>query len=112
MGAVLMCLRSNLPATAPATLLRYLCNVWDRRRFEHLWGWAYRFEAYTPPAKRIRGYYAMPMLWHDRVIGWANASVEDGQLKIELGYQGKRPAAADFRRELEAEIERLKDFLG
>ena len=26
--------------------------VWDRRRFELLWGWAYRFEAYTPAAKR------------------------------------------------------------
>ena len=26
--------------------------VWDRRRFEHFWGWEYRFEAYTPPAKR------------------------------------------------------------
>ena len=28
--------------------------VWDRRRFELLWGWAYRFEAYTPAAKRVR----------------------------------------------------------
>lgn len=36
--------------------------VWDRRRFEHLWGWAYRFEAYTPPAQRRLGYYALPML--------------------------------------------------
>ena len=26
--------------------------VWDRDRFERLWGWAYRFEAYTPAAKR------------------------------------------------------------
>ena len=25
--------------------------VWDRRRFELLWGWAYRFEAYTPVAR-------------------------------------------------------------
>ena len=33
-----------------------------RARFEHLWGWAYRFEAYTPPAKRVRGRYAMPLL--------------------------------------------------
>ncbi len=49
--------------------------VWDRRRFEHLWGWPYRFEAYTPSAKRIRGYYAMPLLWCDRVIGWANAGI-------------------------------------
>jgi uncharacterized protein len=32
--------------------------VWDRRRFELLWGWAYRFEAYTPSPKRVRGYYA------------------------------------------------------
>ena len=37
--------------------------VWDRARFEHLWGWPYRFEAYTPVKKRVRGYYAMPMLW-------------------------------------------------
>ena len=26
--------------------------VWDRRRFELFWGWAYRFEAYTPASKR------------------------------------------------------------
>ncbi|EWS60580.1 hypothetical protein Y695_04569 [Hydrogenophaga sp. T4] len=45
--------------------------VWDRDRFERLWDWAYRFEAYTPPAKRVRGYYAMPLLWRDQVIGWA-----------------------------------------
>ena len=40
--------------------------VWDRRRFEHLWGWNYRFEAYTPPSKRRLGYYALPMLWARR----------------------------------------------
>ena len=46
--------------------------VWDRRRFELLWGWAYRFEAYTPVAKRKLGYYAQPLLWKERVVGWAN----------------------------------------
>jgi len=60
--------------------------VWDRRRFELLWGWAYRFEAYTPAAKRIRGYYAPPLLWRDHVIGWGNLSVQDGQLQTVLGY--------------------------
>ena len=29
--------------------------VWDRRRFETFWGWAYRFEAYTPAARRVLG---------------------------------------------------------
>ncbi len=52
--------------------------VWDRRRFEMLWGWAYRFEAYTPVPKRKLGYYALPLLWRDRVIGWGNVSVKDG----------------------------------
>jgi uncharacterized protein len=49
--------------------------VWDRRRFEIFWNWAYRFEAYTPAPKRKLGYYALPLLWHERVIGWGNVSV-------------------------------------
>jgi uncharacterized protein YcaQ len=84
--------------------------VWDRRRFEHLWGWPYRFEAYTPPAKRIRGYYAMPLLWGDKVIGWANAQVSEGQLDVEVGFVGNRPSGRSFRSELELEIERLAVF--
>ncbi len=39
--------------------------VWDRRRFEIFWGWAYRFEAYTPAPKRKLGYYALPLLWQE-----------------------------------------------
>ena len=49
--------------------------VWDRRRFELLWAWGYRFEAYTPLSKRRLGYYALPLLWGDRVIGWGKYSV-------------------------------------
>ena len=54
--------------------------VWDRKRFEVLWQWPYRFEAYTPPARRIRGYYAMPLLWGERVIrSVANLTRRDGE---------------------------------
>jgi len=60
--------------------------VWDRTRFELLWGWVYRLEAYTPPAKRIRGYNSLPLLWRDRVIGWGNLAVKNGELHSELGY--------------------------
>ena len=86
--------------------------VWDRDRFELLWGWTYRFEAYTPAAKRIRGYYAMPLLWRDRVIGWGNLSVVNGKLEAQLGYVEKQPREAEFRRGLEAELEQLRTFLG
>ena len=85
--------------------------VWDRRRFEHLWGWPYRFEAYTPAAKRIRGYYAMPVLWSDQVIGWANAGIVANKLTVQLGFAGKRPADRGFKQELEAEFARLDAFL-
>jgi uncharacterized protein YcaQ len=85
--------------------------VWDRRRFEHLWQWAYRFEAYTPPAKRIRGYYAMPLLWHDVLIGWANATIIKNSLQIEYGFIGKPPRDREFKRESEAEVARMETFL-
>ena len=87
--------------------------VWDRRRFEHFWGWAYRFEAYTPAPKRKLGYYALPLLWHDRVIGWANASATDGALSVRFGYvAGKAPRDPAFRSGLSDEVDRMRGFLG
>lgn len=85
--------------------------VHDRARFELLWNWEYRFEAYTPVAKRKLGYYAMPLLWRDRVIGWANASVKDGALQCDIGYVESQPTERAFRRELEGELDRLRRFL-
>lgn len=84
--------------------------VWDRRRFEHFWGWAYRFEAYTPPPKRKLGYYAMPLLWRDDVVGWVNVSNRLGQLKVEPGFSKRKPPETVFQREFEAEVERLRLF--
>jgi len=85
--------------------------VWDRDRFELLWGWAYRFEAYTPAAKRTRGYYALPLLWRDRVIGWGNVSVKDGELLADIGYINSAPRERAYKRELDAELGRLRRFL-
>ena len=87
--------------------------VWDRERFERFWGWAYRFEAYTPAPKRQRGYYALPMLWRDQVIGWANATVREGALLLEPGYvSGRPPSEAAFRSAPADEEGRLASFLG
>jgi len=87
--------------------------VHDRRRFELLWGWVYRFEAYTPTPKRQLGYYALPLLWRDRVIGWGNLAVKNGALTAKLGYTaGQPPRERAFKRELAAELERMRIFLG
>jgi uncharacterized protein YcaQ len=61
--------------------------------------------------KRVRGYYALPLLWRDQVVGWANASTQTGSLEVDVGFVSARPKERDFNRELAAEIERLRDFL-
>jgi uncharacterized protein YcaQ len=86
--------------------------VRDRDRFEILWGWVYRFEAYTPEPKRKLGYYALPLLWREHVIGWGNLSVQNGQLKSEIGYIESPLRDRAFRRELDAELDRMRAFLG
>ena len=102
---------------APSDRVRLLAPfdpvVWDRRRFEALWGWAYRFEAYTPAARRKLGYYALPLLWRDRVVGWANAAVTaQGRLDLSLGYlEGRPPGDAGFGRALDEEVESFRRFL-
>lgn len=87
--------------------------VWDRRRFEMFWGWAYKFEAYTPAPRRLRGYYALPMLWRGHVIGWGNLSVVDGRLRADLGYAtGHAPREKAFKAALGDELGRISVFLG
>jgi uncharacterized protein YcaQ len=87
--------------------------VWDRRRFGLFWEWEYRFEAYTPAPKRKLGYYALPLLWRGRAIGWANLSVSGGQLHGTFGYVGgEAPRDVEFAIGLETELARISRFLG
>jgi len=87
--------------------------VWDRRRFELFWRWAYRFEAYTPAPKRVRGHYALPLMWGEAVIGWGNLSVVSGRLVPSFGYaSGTAPKSPAYRQALDAELARMETFLG
>jgi uncharacterized protein len=87
--------------------------VFDRRRFEIFWGWTYRFEAYTPAPKRRLGYYALPLLWGEHVVGWGNVSVDHGNLHCSFGYsKGNEPRGKVYRRGLADELERMSAFLG
>jgi uncharacterized protein len=86
--------------------------VWDRKRFEIFWRWPYRFEAYTPAPKRLLGYYALPLLWRDEVVGWANVAVRDGRMQPEVGFFGPRIKDASFVQAMDEELHRLQAFLG
>ena len=107
----------RLKADPPGDVVRLLAPfdpvVFDRRRFELFWGWAYRFEAYTPAKKRKMGYYALPILWRDRVIGWGNLAVRGQTLHADFGYvSGHPPRERVYARELDAELARMREFLG
>ena len=87
--------------------------AWDRRRFELLWGWAYKFEAYTPAAKRTMGHYALPLLVGDQAVGWANAALVDkARLEAHVGFADRaRARDAAVAQAIDAELARMAEFL-
>ena len=54
--------------------------VWDRPRTRRLFGFGHKIEAYVPPAKRVHGYYAMPLLTGGRLAGRADPARDGATL--------------------------------
>ena len=42
---------------------------WDKALVEALWDFRYSWEIYTPAIKRRYGYYTLPVLWGERLVG-------------------------------------------
>ncbi len=57
-------------------------------------------------------YYALPLLWGEKVIGWGNVSMVGGRMQAGLGYvAGKPPSGAAFSAALDEELQRMETFL-
>jgi uncharacterized protein len=58
--------------------------VWDRRRTLTTFGFDYRLECYTPAARRVHGYFSLPILHRGRLIGRLDPKAHraDGRMEI------------------------------
>jgi uncharacterized protein YcaQ len=92
------------PVPDRATLLSPFDRlIHDRARAEALWGFRYRLEMYVPRAKREHGYYVLPLLAGDQLVGRAEPRFDRKTGTLEL-----RGAWGDTSRldEALAELER------
>lgn len=91
--------------------------MWDRRLVEHLFGFDYLWEVYIPESKRRWGYYVLPILFGDQLVGRIEPRFErtTKTLRI-LGVwweSGFAPRAADgFVAEMRAALSDYMDFVG
>lgn len=91
---------SPLRENESAVILAPLDNLlWDRDRLEDLWGFRYRWEVYTPAAKRQYGYYVVPLLHGEWIVGRIELQADKQgsrlcvrNLWLEPGFEGVRPA--------------------
>ncbi len=73
------------PVPDRATLLSPFDRlIHDRDRAEALWGFRYRLEMYVPKAKREYGYYVLPLLVGDRLVGRAEPRFDRKTATLEL----------------------------
>ena len=87
--------------------------VHDRARAQELFDFEYTLEMYKPAAKRRWGYFALPVLHEDRLVGKVDAKAdrEASVLRVSAVHEDVR-FTRTMTRAVQAELEDLASWLG
>ena len=88
----------------------------QRKRTELFFGYGHRFEAYVPKAKRLFGYFALPVLVDDDIVAAIDLKTDRkaGELLVQkwswVGNAAGRGGRKELKRRIEQELHRFERF--
>lgn len=106
-------------APDPPARVRFLSPfdpmIRERERTKRLFGFDYRFEAFVPAAKRVFGYYVLPILERDRLVGRIELKAHRDRGDLEVRGIWREPGVRQSKArdtKIDAEIDRWRTFTG
>lgn len=90
----------------------------QRKRTELIFGYSHKFEAYVPKAKRVFGYFALPVLVDDEIVAALDLKTDRQNKKLLMqkwnwvgpGKKAKGEARKALKRRIEEELDRFETF--
>ncbi len=88
--------------------------IWFRDRAKRLFGFHYRIEIYTPAAQRVHGYYVLPFLLGDNLVGRVDlkADRQAGLLRVQSAWAEPDADLAEVAPQLATQLADLAGWLG